>query len=387
MKLYIAGGCSEHGRNSFLVTGDHISFLVDAGRMKEKPECPFPELSAAQIGEISYLFLTHSHTDHTGAIGFLEKHGFRGTVVGTAATLKHLPPFQADRLVLNEQSGPLEEFQIDPQLSLVWGRSGHCIGSVWYEFHMDGRTILFTGDYEEESIAYECDCIRGRQADLAVVDCAYGTEREDAARHWQLLNQRLDELTAERVPMLFPVPSHGRGFDVMKLLADRGVTTVMADSLMDEYLNSPNRSFWLRESFLNSEKSLRSEGIHAFEEAYVKELKEGGVFPARYMGAGILVRDSQLVKEENREIARGVSEMGGRTVLTGKQDPSSFARRLLVDGRADFFRISVHQNVEEMKRLLSRNAFRRAIPYHCRESLTFEEPEILVVKPRDTVEL
>ena len=33
MKLYIAGGCGEHGRNCFHVTGESIDFLVDCGLM------------------------------------------------------------------------------------------------------------------------------------------------------------------------------------------------------------------------------------------------------------------------------------------------------------------------------------------------------------------
>jgi predicted metal-dependent RNase len=36
MELYIAGGCSEHGRNCFLVKGENLSFLVDAGLMNNE---------------------------------------------------------------------------------------------------------------------------------------------------------------------------------------------------------------------------------------------------------------------------------------------------------------------------------------------------------------
>ena len=80
MELYIAGGCSEHGRNCFLVKGENLSFLVDAGLMKEKPEVPYPDLTEEQIGGADYLFLTHAHSDHAGALPWLLKHGFRGVV-------------------------------------------------------------------------------------------------------------------------------------------------------------------------------------------------------------------------------------------------------------------------------------------------------------------
>ena len=89
----------------------------------------------------------------------------------------------------------------------------------------------------------------------------------------------------------------------------------------------------------------------------------------------------------NREIARGVSQKGGRTILTGKQDPASFARELLNRHEADFCRISVHQNVDEMMRLRNNNHFRVVVPYHCREKLVFEEPDIAVLEPGDSIEI
>lgn len=33
MKLQIAGGCGEHGRNCFYVIGEDTAFLVDCGQM------------------------------------------------------------------------------------------------------------------------------------------------------------------------------------------------------------------------------------------------------------------------------------------------------------------------------------------------------------------
>lgn len=387
MRLYIAGGCSEHGRNSFLITGEPVTFMVDAGKMKEKPDKPFPELTDGQIRSIDYLFLTHCHTDHTGAIGFLEDRGFCGTIVGTSATLRNIPPFRSKLIVLEDYSGPNSEIRIHPELSVLWGRAGHCIGSVWYRFKSAGKTLLFTGDYEEQSIAYTCDAIRDMDADLAVIDCAYGYEAEDAREHWVMLNDLLDSLIGKGKPLLFPVPSHGRGFDIIRMLSDRGITTVLTESLLAELWDSPDREVWLKEDFILAVEKLDRRDIHTFEADYTAALKRGESFPTEYREAGILVRDSQLVKGKNREIARGVSQKGGRTILTGKQDPASFARELLNRHEADFCRISVHQNVDEMMRLRNNNHFRVVVPYHCREKLVFDEPDIAVLEPGDSIEI
>ncbi|MDO5702528.1 MAG: MBL fold metallo-hydrolase [Lachnospiraceae bacterium] len=385
MRLFIAGGCSEHGRNCFLVSGDHISFLVDAGRMKEIPEKPLPELDDDQIRAAGYLFLTHCHTDHTGAIGFLEERGFKGTVIASSATFKNMRPFSSPRIALEDICSRGDEGEICPGLEVMWGRAGHCIGSVWYRFRAEGKTIVFTGDYEEESISYICDHIRGQYADLAVVDCAYGHEKEDAAEHWSMLEELLDELTGKGKPLLFPVPSHGRGFDVIKLLTDRNVPIVMAESLVSEYRDTENREFWLKESFIRSADRFDRRDISAFETDYTAALRRGDSFPEEYRSMGIVVRDTQLVKDKNREIARGVYQKGGRTVLTGKQDPASYARMLLNRREADFRRISVHQNIDEMMRLRDRNDFKCIVPYHCREELSFEEPDIAVLRAGDEI--
>lgn len=385
MELYVAGGCSEHGRNSFLVTSKKVTFLVDAGKMKEIPDKPFPELSRKQIAKIDYLFLTHCHTDHTGALLLLYEKGFQGRVVASRATLQNIPGEIENAIVLEDLCPAGEETELCTDFRVTWGRSGHCIGSVWYRFGIGKKTILFTGDYEEHSNAYKCDKIRNLSADLAVLDCAYGTEKEDALVHRKELEELLDRLVQEEKPMLFPVPSHGRGFDVMKLLAERGVTCVLAESLVREYQDSDNREFWLKKSFLEVMAEMNTEDIRDFEAAFRKTLGRGNSFPRKYIRCGIFVRDSQLVKEQNREVARGVAAKGGRTVLTGKQDPASFARKILDEGKADFRRISVHQNISEMKKLIRKNDFQCVVPYHCREQLSFSEKNIKVLRTGDRI--
>lgn len=385
MRLYIAGGCSEHGRNSFLLTGEKVRILVDAGRMKEKPDEPFPLLDEETIAGIDYLFLTHSHTDHTGAISFLAERGFHGRIVASRATLEHIGPLPVASYALEDIGEVMKELHPDPRFSVLYGRAGHCIGSVWYELRLDGRAVLFTGDYEERSLAYRCDAIRERAADVAVIDCAYGTEREDADEHFEALRKLLDRLVEKGAPMLFPVPSHGRGFDLVRLLAERGVTVVLAASLVEEFRNSLDRAFWLREEFQDAVMNVKNRDIGHFEEAYRAALALGLSFPDEYRHDAILVRDSQLVKNENRQIALGVASVGGCTILTGKQDPASYARALLNCGDAVFCRISVHQNIKEMLRLKERNHFRITVPYHCREPLAFDEPDIRVLAPGDAL--
>lgn len=172
-ELKIAGGVGEHGRNCFYVDAGEDTFLVDCGKMGGSDD-PFPKLERSDIRRVKYVFLTHSHADHTGALPWLFKNGFDGTIIASSQTLEQLT------VPLNN-TVPLEKIRTDNYgkiggITFEYGRAGHCAGSVWYHFFVDNKSILFSGDYTENSAVYQCDKIRERKADIAVIDCAYGND-------------------------------------------------------------------------------------------------------------------------------------------------------------------------------------------------------------------
>ncbi len=385
MELYIAGGCSEHGRNAFLVNSGSFSFLVDAGIMKEKPEVPWPQLSDEQIRGASVLFLTHSHADHTGAAEWLIGKGFSGIIAASRETFRMLPAWPVRTVCLEDLGGPLEITDFFPGLKFLWGRSGHCVGSVWYLFCAGGRSVLFSGDYQEYSAAYRCDEIRDYSADAAVLDCAYGYEKEDARVHRRQLSEALDAFALKDGPLLFPVPSHGRGLDVIRLLEERGIP-VMADTSFEEEIRDEHiRPMWFSESFLQAVSGISILSLTPVKEA--AEKNDTSLMQLVSGRKGILVKDSQLWDPADIRIAEAVLAAGGNVVLTGKQDPAGYARKLYDEKRAVFCRISVHQNAEEMMRLADKNRFGRVIPYHCRQKLVFDRDNVFVLEAGDRVEL
>ena len=215
MKLVIAGGVGEHGRNCFYVQGDARRFLVDCGKMADTPDDPYPHLSRAQIQDADTVFLTHSHTDHSGALPWLYANGFCGRVIAAAETLRQLP-FVVQNGCALETLCPDGAGQVQ-SLSVQWGRSGHCAGSVWYHFAEGGKSIFFSGDYTEDTQVYACDSIRGQHADLAVLDCAYGRDETPYAEACARLVLGTERLLPVHGRLLFPVPKYGRGPEILKL--------------------------------------------------------------------------------------------------------------------------------------------------------------------------
>lgn len=193
MKLFIAGGVGEHGRSCFMVQSDTMSFLVDCGKMADTPEDPYPRLTTGMIKTIDAVFLTHSHADHTGSLPWLFENGFDGTVIAADGTLRQLPFDVKNSAALNEicptGSGHFRN------LSIGWGRSGHCAGSVWYLFSENQKTIFLSGDYTEDTLVYAFDPIMGMTADLAVLDCVYGYDKTT-------YNEACDKLVRETGKLL-----------------------------------------------------------------------------------------------------------------------------------------------------------------------------------------
>ena len=342
MELIIAGGVGEHGRNCFLVQGETTRFLVDCGKMADTPEDPYPRLTREQIGRLNAVFLTHSHADHTGALPWLYENGFQGTVIATEATLRQLP-FPVQNSLALEKICPGETGMLQ-SLSVQWGRSGHCAGSVWYHFVENGKSILFSGDYTEDTQVYACDPIRNRQADFAVLDCAYGLDETSYGAACDRLVQKTKALLSDYKLLLFPVPKYGRGLEIMKLFSER-LTGVFysADALFLQNLAEQDvGGFWYR-----------PEKISVPVRPYNGQI-QGIVF----------VSDPQLRSKAAQSVAEQMLKLGGMAVMTGTLEKGSYSENLFRQGKMALLRYPVHLNHAQFNRLKEKNDFRQTLPYH-----------------------
>lgn len=342
MRLFIAGGVGEHGRNCFLVQCESLRFMVDCGKMANTPEDPYPRLTPEQISGVDAVFLTHSHADHTGALTWLYENGFSGTVIATKETLNQLPQAVAGSRALDSLCSNGAGFI--EHISVQWGRSGHCPGSVWYRFCENEKAILFSGDYTEHAQLYACDPIRGISADLAVVDCAYGPDDTPHAAACDRLVAETERMLRTHSLLLFPVPKYGRGLEILKLFSGR----------------LKNVCYYADELFLASLAGQRAGGFW-----YRPAQINAGVEPYGGQKRGIVfVSDPQLRSSVARSVAETVLSLGGMSVMTGAVEKHSYSERLLKQGGMRFLRYPVHLNLAQLEGLKGENSFKRTIPYH-----------------------
>lgn len=348
MKLNIAGGCGEHGRNCFHIVGDHEDFLVDCGLMAGESGGGFPRLRREEIPKIQTVFLTHSHADHTGALPWLYQNGFQGTVIAARATLEQLPFALTGKITLEDICPSGEgEYQ---GIRIRWGRSGHCVGSVWYRFELEGKTILFSGDYTETTQVYAFDPIRGQRADMAVLDCAYGYDQKSYVDACVYLVSRVCRLMDTHGLVVFPVPKYGRGLELLRLLHGAGVEGPFFGDVhflreigkLTEYRN------WLKDD---------PKQLQPLVKPYSGTEKRGILF----------LSDPQLRSDDSRTAVRLALAAGGKTVMTGTAERGSYSAQLLEAGQMEMLRYPVHLNRAQMETLAGENSFSKVIAYHCPE--------------------
>ena len=106
--------------------------MVDCGIM-DSDSNPYPDVTEEELAKTDYVFLTHSHKDHSGAFMHFVEKGFRGTLV-TSAMAFELSDITYDKVVI--LSGPLKGMESTIQ------RIDRHKRKAWLNLEMFGRQQL-----------------------------------------------------------------------------------------------------------------------------------------------------------------------------------------------------------------------------------------------------
>lgn len=289
-KLTIWGGAGEHGRSSYLLSGERFRLLLDCG-VKKGGAGEYPLIEPEQVKRLDAVLLSHSHEDHSVALPLLYAHGYSGEVWTTRETRAQLDTYfrswrssvsreghelpyteadeQAIRYRYLEEGESLTWFEIIPEVWAMWGRSGHLAGSVWFLIAAEGNSTFYSGDYTAESQLLEADSpVKAFAAaghmpypeqrresmppvpplDLAIIDAAYGLDQDTQADKLEQLEQAIRKTIARGGKVLLPVPASGRGQEMILWACEHlpDLQIVVEPKLVDGLRQLTGSPFWLR---------------------------------------------------------------------------------------------------------------------------------------------
>ncbi len=364
MQLYIAGGKGEHGRNCFCICDGKNSFLLDAGIMASDKNSPYPHLSDEQIAQLKVIFLSHSHADHTGAIKWLYEKGFSGTVVATKETfsaIKDAGGFECkNKLYLTDwNNSPLSK---EYCLEVEYGKSGHCIGSVWLllNFYKHNKKVLYSGDYTEHTQVYKCNKLRSKYADLAIIDCAYGSDTKKYKDSCNDFVTKVQTSLIEGKKVVLPVPKNGRALELLFLLK-KNLNKKERRFFVDDFLFDRLDNSIKKGSFIKAKKWFKKDikKLSSDIEPYTPyfQLKNQIVF----------ISDPQLKNKESLYLAEQLINEGADVFFTGTVEEGTPAQKLITYEKAEKISYPVHQNAKNAAKLCSKNFFKKTVFFHSAE--------------------
>lgn len=217
---------------NYLLDFGSVKILVDCGLNQGTKYSEDRNYDKFQYNpkEINFVFLTHSHTDHTGRLPKLFKEGFRGKVYASKPTVDlcrmALPDnfrlmaeeakrgdremlFEAKDLegVLDLADGQDYENEIDlgGGIKAVLHDAGHILGSTIVEVAWGDEKIYFTGDLGNPPTPLLNPPYFPKDADYVVIESAYGSRiHEDKASRKLILEGVIRETLSKGGTLMIP---------------------------------------------------------------------------------------------------------------------------------------------------------------------------------------
>lgn len=203
---FVSGVGTVTGANFLFETmpeGDEkpVRIVIDCGLEQGTKEAPKRNRQKFSYdpSTIDYLFVTHAHIDHIGRVPKLVKEGFKGKIFSTLETLElaplmledsarllaresekdNLPPLYDENDIRNSLSLWREipyhvPIELHGGLSVFAKDAGHILGSAMFEFTLNGRKIVFTGDLGNSPTPLLKDTEDIVGADYMVMESVYG---------------------------------------------------------------------------------------------------------------------------------------------------------------------------------------------------------------------
>ena len=217
MNIAFLGAAEQVTGSCYLLKIGEYKILIDCG-MKQGSDVKDGQGFEFNPREIDFVFLTHSHIDHSGLLPLLTKQGFNGKIFLTAASAELCKIMLADSAYIQEmeaewnnrkrkragvnQIEPLytiadaektltyfelcdydKIYNINNNVDLRFIDAGHLLGSasleIWLKEKNEQRKLVFSGDLGNINRPIIQDPTKIKGADYVICESTYGDREHE----------------------------------------------------------------------------------------------------------------------------------------------------------------------------------------------------------------
>ncbi len=243
MKIIFHGGAGEVGKSCVEVITEGRRYIIDVGIKFTSKGAEYPKY-LDKVYELSGVFLSHAHLDHSGGLPMLEHKNLRCPIYLTPLTwkitnlllednyhierLKHLHPAYAERDI-GKVKDDLRYVKYDKQYETHDGKvkftylnSGHIPGGSSILLELEGKKLLYTSDINTEDtnlmISSELESIC--DIDILITENTYGDRpHPDKRESEQGLLDSIHTCISLGGSALIPVFGVGRSQEILIILS------------------------------------------------------------------------------------------------------------------------------------------------------------------------
>ncbi len=253
------GGEEEVGSSCFYLNLDGTGILLDCGIHPQKTGIEsLPDFRLLEDKELDYLFISHAHQDHIGALPFLIKKYPYVKIYSTKQTLEisRLTLHNSVKITNKQMTGTSEELLYDHEdidlilrstidveyhekievqglrhvnkekIKVTFYDAGHILGSASMLIEYQQKRIFYTGDIKTSSqaIMNGADIPSGK-IDVLLTESTYGASTADSIRTFREEGNRLvkeaNNIINSGGSLLMPVFSLGKTQELMMFLSNK----------------------------------------------------------------------------------------------------------------------------------------------------------------------
>lgn len=240
LQLKVLGGGRRVGKSAILLEGSRNKILLDYGVDISGTEPEFP--LHVRPRDLDFVVITHAHLDHSGAAPLLYISA-KPKLYTTALTLELSDILISDFLKLSKYYIPYEYGQVEEMkdsatianhgseveergVTLRFWNAGHIPGSVMVELEIEGKTVLYTGDFNTVStcLLTGADLDPFENTDIVVMEGTYASfDHPPREKVEQAFVHDVLEVLESGGNVLVPAFAVGRAQEILCVLAKYGV--------------------------------------------------------------------------------------------------------------------------------------------------------------------